>query len=260
MKCAAGALALALLAATPARADEPISPYDAPAAATKDVATTLAAANKAAVAGDWAAVDRDVAPLLAAGIANLADRAEAHRLLGLAAYYLKRAAAAEKHFLAYLSIEPDARLDPTVVPPEAIAFFEEVRERHAVEVKPPRTTRSRIFVLNFIPAAGQFQNGHRVKGFLVGGGIVVLAATSVTTYLVLDSWCGDDHLCESSSGRDRAGSARTLQGVNIAAGIGAIALYAYGVVDGIIYYRRKGAALRLEPTQGGGAVVLSGRF
>ena len=164
----------------------------------------------------------------------------------------------EPRFVAGLLDVP--RLDPSVVPPEAIAFFEDVRARSAVEAKPPRTTRSRIFVLNFIPAAGPFQNGHRVKGFLVGGGLVVLAATSVTTYFVLDSWCGDDHLCESSSGRDRAGSARTLQGVNIAAGIGAIALYAYGVVDGIIYYRRKGAALRLEPTQGGGAVVLGGRF
>jgi len=262
-------LALALVAATAAGAradDQPTDPYadpEAPAPAPvipTDPTVALAQANAAATAGDWDAVERLVSPFLPGADLGKGDQAELHRLAGLTAYFQGRRDDAERELLAYLRLDLDARLDPAVVPPEAVTFFEDVRARHGAELRALRPHRRRLFVLNFLPPVGQFQNGEPVKGWVFGGALFALVATHVTSYFVLKSWCGDEHrLCEPG-GTNKARSARTLQAVNVATGIGAIALYAYAVVDGIRHYRKRSAMLRLEPTNGGGVMLLSGRF
>jgi hypothetical protein len=250
--------------------DEPTDPYaDPPAPAPApapplvpvEPTVALAQANAAATAGDWEAVDRFITPLLPGASLGKGDQAEAHRLAGLAAYFLHRLDVAERELLAYLELDVDARLDPAVVPPEAVTFFEDVRARHGAELRAlrPRTGR-RHFVLNFLPPAGQFQNGHRIKGWIIGAGLFALTATNLTTYFVLRDWCDGDHrLCEPG-GSDRGSTARSLRVVNIASGIGAIALYAYGVIDGIRHYRKRTSLLRLEQTSGGAMLLLSGQF
>jgi hypothetical protein len=254
--------AVCVLAAPTARADggapapEPGERLEPP---PDDPSTALAQANAAATAGDWEAVARYVAPLLPGASLGKGDQAETHRLAGLAAYFLGRYDEAERELLAYLELDVDARLDPAVVPPEAVTFFEDVRARHGAELRAlrPRSPK-RHFGLNFLPPLGQFQNGHRVKGWLIAGGLVALVGTQVTTYLILRDWCDGDHrLCEPG-GSDRAATARRLRQVNIATGIAAIALYAYGVIDGIRYYKKNQPTLTIEPTAGGGVLMLSG--
>src|SRR5262245_37235322 len=94
-----------------------------PTATTSDV---LRQGNAAALAGEWRRVADLVGPLLERrgrdnpeaprergaleGPLAEGDLGEAHRLAGLAAFFL-RSDDAERHFLAYLGIEPDARLD-----------------------------------------------------------------------------------------------------------------------------------------------------
>jgi hypothetical protein len=227
----AALLVLALAAGT-ARAQP------APAAAA------LQQANAAATAGDWPRVAALVDPLLGAQLGR-ADLAEAHRLAGLASYFDHRTHDAEAHFLAYLRLDPDARLDPALVPPEAVTFFEDVRARHAAELRAvrPRSEAKPSFVLELVPPFGQFQNHEPVKGWIIGGALGAFAIANVATYAVLRDWC--------SSSDDTCGGhthgASTLRGVNLAAGIAFIATYAYGVYDGVVGYRRGSRERALAP-------------
>ncbi|MGE5184146.1 MAG: hypothetical protein ACM31C_18880 [Acidobacteriota bacterium] len=222
-----------VLVLAPVRASaQPLDPY-----APVDPTTALHDANAAATAGDWARVATLVDPLLATQLAR-ADLAEAHRLAGLAAYFANRRAEAEAHFVAYLKLDLDGHLDPALVPPEAVTFFDDVKARHAAELRALRPRPKRYFVLNFVPMAAQFQNGERAKGIVLGSMIGALAITNITSYLVLRSWCSSSDLtCDTPANHVHA--AMSLRAANIMSGVGLIATYLYGVYDGVVGYRRR---------------------
>jgi hypothetical protein len=217
----------------------------------------LREANDAAIAGDWDKVARLVQPI-ADGSYTTADLAEAHRLAGLAAFFQHREQAAEAHFLLYLRLDLDARLDPALVPPEAITFFEDVRTRHGAELRAlrPRPKTRRYFVLELLPPFGQIQNGQSTKAWLIGGGLVAAAAANVTSYALLKSWCSElDKTCGSHTH-----SAETMQAINVVSGLLLIATYAFGVYDGVVVYRQQRPVPYLLPAPGGGIAGLAGRF
>lgn len=219
-------------------------------------------ANAAAAAGDWARVSALVEPLLRGPLA-LADAAEAHRLAGLADFFQQRRGTAEAHFVAYLRHDLDGRLDPVLYPPDVVAFFDDVRTRHRAELRPRPPPRRRFWLLNLVPPGGQIQNGHTTKAWLVGGGLGVLVVTQITTYAVLRAWCtrtsgpgGDGATCDGHTG-----VARTLSVLNVAAAIGAIAVYAFGVYDGAANYRRQSHVQPYVSTiERGGLVGVAGSF
>ena len=210
----------------------------------------LRAGNTAATAGDWARVAQLVDPLLRQPLGSPdqtlapADRAEAHRLAGIAAFFDHRAPDAEGHFLAYLRIELDGRLDPALYPPEVVAFFSDVASRHAAELRAMRTRpASRSWVLTLLPPFGQFQNGERTKGWVLGGTLGVLLVVNLTTYYFLRSWCA--HTNGSGGGgltcndtHDHTAEAIRIRPYNIASGVGFLLTYAYGVYDGVQGYRQ----------------------
>lgn len=199
-----------------------------------------------------------------AGGVDRADHAEAWRIHGLAQYFLGRYAEAEVAFFEYLKLDLDGGLDPALVPPEAVAFFEGVRARNAAELRAlrPRPRRRRVFALNLVPPAGQFQNGEPVKGWVLAGTGAALLAANVTTYLVLRRWCDTrSGVCESD-GQSRVSEARALQTLNIVSGAALIGVYVYGVVDGVRGYGRGDARIDVgvAPMPGGAAMLVSGRF
>jgi len=203
----------------------------------------LADANSAAVAGDWKRVDELVGPLIASQLGN-ADRAEAHRLAGLAAFFNGHREVAEQHFVTYLKLDIDGRLDPAFVPPEAVTFFEDVRARHAAELRAMRPRDKRHWILNLIPPFGQLQNHETGKAIVIGSAMGVFLATNVTTYFVLRSWCtqtsgsgGVGASCDATT--DHTHASASLRTLNITTGIAFIATYAYGVYDGVVGYRRR---------------------
>jgi hypothetical protein len=222
-------------------------------------------ANTAASAGDWARVAALVDPLVRGSLPP-ADLAEAYRLSGMAAFHQQRRDVAEAHFLAYLKIDLDGRLDPALYPPEVVVFFDEVRIRHQAELRARRPKARRYWLLNLIPPGGQIQNRERGKAWVIGGLIGALAIGNVTTYLVLSSWCtrvtgsgGSSVTCDE--GKDRAGTASTLRAINIVSGIGLIATYAYGVYDGAKNYRRQESVQPfVAGVAGGGMVGIGGAF
>jgi hypothetical protein len=203
----------------------------------------LRTGNTAALAGDWRLVADVVDPLLDQQLGP-ADLGEAHRLAGLAAFFFQRTSDAESHFLSYLRIEPDGRLDPALYPPEVVMFFNDLASRYTAELRALRTQqRRRSWWLTLLPPFGQFQNGDRVKGYVIGGALGASLAVNVATYALLQSWCnhtsgpaGGSLIC--NDGGDQRHKAARLRPYNVASGIAVIVIYAYGAVDGVLGYRR----------------------
>ena len=152
-----------------------------PDATTSDV---LREGNMAALAGDWPRVDQLVDPLLRHDLAS-ADLGEAHRLAGLAAFFRQHNDEAERHFLDYLRLELDGRLDSALYPPEVVAFFNDGATRHAAELRALRTRPKRSWVLTLLPPLGQLQNGERTKAYVIGGLLGTMLVANLTTYAFL---------------------------------------------------------------------------
>ena len=241
---------LALLCAT-ALAQTPQTPADA-----------LRDGNTAAAQGDWKRVNELVAPLLQ-GQLSTADLAEAHRLAGIAAFFQADRAKAEMHFVEYMKLDLDGRLDPALYPPEVVNFFNDMRQLHDAELRVRRPTK-RYWILNLIPPGGQIQNGEKAKAWVIGGLLGAFAITNVTTFLVLRSWCKEVSGSDGSSVTcDQGGDhpASTLKVVNIASGIGLILTYGFGVYDGVKGYRRKESIQPfVAPASGGATVGVFGSF
>jgi tetratricopeptide (TPR) repeat protein len=140
---------------------------------------------------------------------------EAWRILGLAEYQLGNKGAARAAFVQLLSIDPDQVLDPFLVPPPVVDFFDNVRAEAEPELAPLRERKKQlkeqerladearrrllaeelirsgppskiiivqehIYMLNFLPfGVGQFQNGDTTKGIIIAVSQVVLGAVNL---------------------------------------------------------------------------------
>jgi len=140
---------------------------------------------------------------------------EAWRILGLAEYQLGDKRAAREAFVQLLSIDPDQTLDPFLVPPPVVEFFDGVRVQAEPELAPLRERKKQlkeqerladearrrllaeeqirsgppskilvvqehIYMLNFLPfGVGQYQNGDTTKGIIIAVSQVVLGAVNL---------------------------------------------------------------------------------
>jgi hypothetical protein len=120
-----------------------------------------------------------------------------------------------------------------------------------------------------LPPLAQLQNGERGKGVAIGSLLGTFAIVNLTSFLVLRSWCdeqvgpaGASAGCDRDANRNAA--AATLRSLNLAAGVGLIATYLYGVYDGVRGYRRTRLSTTLAPyatsTNMSATVGVSGRF
>ncbi|HYG67800.1 MAG TPA: tetratricopeptide repeat protein, partial [Anaeromyxobacteraceae bacterium] len=159
---------------------------------------------------------------------------EAYRILGISEFHLGDHAAARAAFVNLLSFEPDYALDPFLVPPPVVEFFDTVKKEHESALAPlrerkrelreqqrladeakrrllaeeqarsgPRTkivrVQERYYFYNWLPlGAGQFQNGHRAKGTAILAGQVVLGLVNLGA-IVFHSQIAEDRsrLCIS---------------------------------------------------------------
>lgn len=145
---------------------------------------------------------------------------EAWRILGLAEYQLGNKEAARAAFLRMLSIDPDQVLDPFLVPPPVVDFFDSVRAEAEPELAPLRERKKQlkeqdrladearrrllaeelirsgppskvilvqehIYMLNFLPfGVGQFQNGETTKGIIIAVSQVILGGVNLGAIFV----------------------------------------------------------------------------
>lgn len=154
------------------------------------------------------------------------QRAEALRLFGIGLYLDGRLDGAERAFIDLLKLRPHATLDPRVTRPEVIAFFRDVRRRNR-----PKKYKA----LAFVPPLGQFQNGTPGRGWLFAGLELATAGTSLTTFLMYRSRVNEQDLCTGTPDFDPKPCER-LKTINIITGAAFLAVYAAGVVDGLMGY------------------------
>jgi hypothetical protein len=159
------------------------------------------------------------------------QRARALRFLGIGLLLTNRVLGAENAFAELLRIEPTARLDPTTTRPEVVSFFENIRHQSMTREK-QREWSHRLFIWNFLPPAGQFQNGQKRTGWILAGVELVSAGAFASSRVLLHSWYGPNR---TYAHRELVPTMRFVQW----AGIGVLgAAYLYGVIDGIVHYYR----------------------
>jgi hypothetical protein len=144
-----------------------------------------------------------------------AEAVDAYRMLGIAEYQLGDRLAARTAFVNLLSHDPDYALDPFLVPPPIVEFFDAVKKEHEPTLAPLRERRNelreqqrmadeakrrliaeagppgkviriqdRIYLFNWLPlGAGQFQNGDRAKGAAVAAAQLVLGGVNVAAII-----------------------------------------------------------------------------
>jgi hypothetical protein len=184
--------------------------------------------------GDYEGVVARLRPIVENGARELpleVDRIEALRVYGIACTLTDRKTAAEGAFLLLLREEPKMRLEPSLVRPEAVAFFDEVRTRHRDELLAVyRRTRPRYnWALDLLPTVGQFQNHQRAKGFVLGGLELTLLGGTIVTYSLLTHFEGKDH---TFAGHE--GLYDSARGLNITCFTALLAVTAYGIIDAFV--------------------------
>lgn len=258
-------VAAAMLAALPARAFAQPG-VDTVASSLQEATSALQQGENQRAADLAGAVARRPEPI------EKQDRAEAWRILGLALFFLDRHGEAEGAFLEYMKLDVDAHLDPALVPPEAIVFFEDVRSRHSAELRqyrPLKKVTVRAFAANLVPPFGQIQNGHRGKAWVIGISEVLLVGAHVGSYYLLRSWCSDsDGTCKSGE-NDRTSTAKQVRTLNLVSGGLLIGVVTYGVIDGFLNFYRQRRQVRevstpmsvgVVPTQSGAYLSVHLRF
>lgn len=237
-------IALALLArAAAAQTPPPPEP-----AATAEAALTRASA--AYEYGDMNQVIDGARPVVEGALpATEAERVQALRLYGIGLYLVGRRPGAETAFAELLRLRPRTRLDAATTRPEVVAFFEEVRRRHALEIQDAARARSRrSFAWNLLPPLGQFKNGDTGRGIAILAVELASLGTAIGTHALLGSKCHADKTCGDPPGSWDS-EARTVRTVNyVSVGVLA-ATWAVGVVDAVLRSDR-------EPEERTAALVL----
>lgn len=163
-----------------------------------------------------------------------AERAQALRYLGIGLYLTGRQEGAETAFFDLLRLRPNTRLDPTNTRPDVVGFFENVRRRHAAEIKEAASNRpGKSLALAFLPPMGQFQSGHKARGITIAALEVLSLGTAIATDLQLRSW--DSQYAGHTFGPHR-GTAETLKSINNVSVAVFAATLVVGIIDGVASY------------------------
>jgi len=176
------------------------------------------------------------------------DALTALQILGISEWHLGDRSQARSAFVSLLSLDPEHKLDPFLVPPAIVEFFEDVRRDHEPTLRPLRERRrmlkeqerlaeearrrlfaeerarsgpatkiikvqERSYILNWVPlGAGQFQNGHRAKGTAIAAAELVLGAANIGAILVHNQIVQNgDNRCVPSQSGCRDGYKRTAR-------------------------------------------------
>ncbi len=167
------------------------------------------------------------------------DEVELHRLAAVSAFNLKRKDEAERQFTSLLKIDPDYSLDPFVVPPPTVSFFDALRKKLDPSLQKMREERRerlgreeeerlaeqkldaqrqriddlsrevalrstyRPFWVNFLPfGAGQFQQHRNRLGISLAASQAALAATSLASFFIVEGLVKEQTLAvETEPGR-----------------------------------------------------------
>lgn len=236
---------------------------------TLDPAAAFIRGKNAYIYGDYRAAIRDLGPILEP-ILRLHDpeqQLEAYELLGLAYFFDGQREQARLRFERLVRMRPDHALNPMLVPPEAVAFYnEEVRAPLLEQIEAERAsvlaqqaaeeerlrrgreveweiTRSSPFVALVPFGIGQFQNEDPLWGGLFLGTELIASGLSVAFYA--KTWRLRNDPGYSRLDEQRA---RNYQTTYMVSGISAVSLMVVGVVHALLSYQPETRTRRLPPT------------
>ncbi|MDY0001814.1 MAG: hypothetical protein RBU30_11000 [Polyangia bacterium] len=180
-----------------------------------------------------------------------------------------------KQFGALLSLRPRTKLSALTHPKELLDFFDQVRTKLTAKTSPlkaletelehcrkglaaeqssfsayrrsckttmveTRTIRRNYFFWNFVPfGAGQFQNGHTLKGGLFAAGQGAMLLMNIAAFVTGETdWVRNGE--NRTVRRDLASRSRAkdIQRVQIASGALFWSMFTWSIIDAIVYYRR----------------------
>lgn len=230
-----------------------------PKMAAADPVKRLRAAKTRYVAGKYREAVRILKTLLKPlRLKEPQDMAQAYRLLGLCHFFLNQEKAAQWAFEKLLFLKPRFQLDPLLVPPPVVDFFEKIRQEikekldQIIRSRKPeklglqkiyfeRQVRKRSYILNFFPfGVGQFQNGKKLKGYLFLGGQLVFLATNLATYFSLESLRRPD-------GYFNDGQLSTVQALRVTQYVSFglfLGMVVWGIIDALVDYKSEVIVIR----------------
>jgi hypothetical protein len=204
---------------------------------------------------------------------------QARRMLGVAYLFENKPDDARREFRKLLELRPDYRFDPLLDPQRVVDFFngvlkeEEVtiaefekrrrqrdkeiadkRQRETLRLRMPPTVlryERHSFAVNFVPfGAGQFQNGHRRKGWFFFGAEALLGAVSVGAFATNFGLYGltPTRRCnvnvsagtqcpQSDIDHSQEDTSRMLLGVQLISGGLFFAVAIWGVIDALTHHQ-----------------------
>jgi hypothetical protein len=218
----------------------------------------LEPAREAYQAGEVAKARTELEALLyPLRLSDPAQEAEAHLLLAATLHAQEDPERAEREVIQGLAASPGVKLDPLLYPPDFIAFVERVRTLHAASISelaerrrrpvleppaPPRPSEVELALpwRHRAPSRGwylmPFGVGHFVHQRDTKG--TVLAVTQGTSFVVSAVSLGTALALRGPDGKYTPEDAATARGLNVSYLVGAYAfaaLYAYGVLDGLVF-------------------------
>ena len=204
---------------------------------------------------------------------------QAYRMLGVAELFQGHSDAAAQEFRKLLQVRPTYRFDPLLDPPQVVDLFNGVLRTHeaevaALEAKQREAARARqrdreqceklragptvvekrfgrnSLAVALVPfGAGQFQNGHRIKGWTFLAVEALLAAASVAAFSTNFALYGSSptRKCRNDTGATPCppqdidhtdeNRSRWLLRTQVASGAAFFVAVAWGIADALYYYR-----------------------
>lgn len=174
---------------------------------------------------------------------------EARKMLGVSCYLTGEVKCAEHEFTKLLLMKPDYNLDPFLIPPQIVEFFDSIRAgmKGKIENPPPvnadhrdekpelRKVKENIFLLNLMPfGTGQFQNRSTGLGVFFLSSQAVALGVNMVSFALIETRRDPQTGAFAGKSYDEA---KTLQKTQFIA-IGVFgALYAWSVIDAIVKYQ-----------------------
>lgn len=176
------------------------------------------------------------------------ELAEIHTILGLIEYSQNQPQDARDQFTAALSLNSDLTLDPLMVSPKILTFFEELRDEFsqmrsnetpsadAVRYVIVEDRRSEAALRSMVlPGWGQLHKGDRAKGVVLLGLWGTLAGGTVAAHLLrADAGRAYDAARTPADALDRFGTFNTWHKTRNALLLGTAGVWVYSYVDALI--------------------------
>lgn len=247
--------------------------FTTPRGAAADEFDQFMQAKAAYDTGNYAEAVSRFTQLIETGLSNPALAIECYKLTAVSCLFINANDQAEHHFSELLTLSPTYSLDPMMFPIEVIDFFLKVKEKNKerlaalTQVRLEDQKRQRrleeakrksqceklrrnvyfeqnrkqhSLLVAFMPfGAGQFQNGHKIKGAAFLTGELLLSGAAVTSFILHEQLRNQS--TEPFTSSEQKEDYKRLESIyritNQASLVGLAVVAAVGIIDSLYSYQ-----------------------